>query len=224
MKKTLELIKTVMNKTILSGAMILLFVFFVPLKSFAPTYDKITKKKMFEFFKDELLIRKNLDILKDSTYKTRKEVFHLVQPVIEIYLKRGDYHKHFPNLSDSVSYAITCIFVSESSNKMGHSARSTLWLYHNNPFGITGKTGKSLESWEMINNKRIIMNRTFRTFDSFSDAIDTLMFNFKKDSYSLTSNSSTIKDFLFNLYRNNYMTNKHWSNFAWNEIYLKSIN
>lgn len=201
----------------------LLCIFMMPIKSYAPQIDDSIIKETNKYIIENQVLTKNLNLLKDSSLKTRKEVFELVQPIIEIYLKRGEYHNCFPNL-DSVSYAISCIFVSESSNHLGQSARSTLWLSHNNPFGITSSRGKTYKSWEMIDGKRVIMNRTFCTYNSFSDAIDSLMSDcLLKNSYTLTANSQSVKEFLFNLHRNKYMTNKNWPKFAYEKIYLMSI-
>jgi len=209
-------------KKILLTILLLLMILFIPTRVLAPIIHdsiKINSNTIIE----ERLINENIIALKDSLYKNRNEVFALAQPIIEIYLKRNNYNDNFPNM-DSLSYAITCIFVSESSNYLGQSARSTLWIRHNNPFGITNGRGKTYKSWEMINNERVVMNRTFATYSSFSEAIDSLMVNcLLKDSYTLTSNSSSVKEFLYNLYKNNYMTNKHWPSFAYNDIYLNYI-
>lgn len=202
---------------------ILLLIFLIPLKLFAPVFDNASYNKQIVFSLENILINDNLNILKDSTRKTREEVFNLAEPIIDIYLKRKNYHFYFPNM-DSLSYAITCIFVSESSNYKGESARSSLWLTHNNPFGITSGKGKSYRTWEEINGKRVVMNRRFATYQTFSDAIDSLMKNcLLKKSYSTTANSSNVKEFLYNLQKDNYMTDSNWPNFAYNLIYLKCL-
>lgn len=165
----------------------------------------------------------NIVDLKDGKIRTRKEVYHLIQPVIEYQMKLHGYNEHF-DLSDSVSYAIACIFVSESSNGKGHSARSSLWLEHNNPFGLTSTQGTTKLSWEMINGKKVVMHRTFRTFDNFEEAFNVLMTEYLfKPRYDKLLNSKTVKGFLYDLYECGYMTNRFWSSFAYNDIYLKSM-
>jgi hypothetical protein len=154
----------------------------------------------------------------------RKEVFNLVQPVIELYLKRHDWKIIFPNMEDSISHAMACIFVSESSNGKGHPARSSLWMLHNNPFGLTARQGVTKKSWELINHKRVVMDVTFRTFDSFEDAIESLIWDYlMRERFSIVRQSGSVKEFLYNLYKGGYMTNYNWPKFAYNEIYLKSI-
>lgn len=202
---------------------LILLIFLYPITLFAPFMYDIKEQIYAEYMYDSYVIQNNLKILKDATIKTRNEVFHLVEPILDIYLTRFNYKKNFPNM-DSVSYALACIFVSESSNRKGQAAKSSLWLSYNNPFGITGKTGKSLKSWEMINNKKVIMHRTFREYTSFEDAVHSLMNDcLLKERYNSTANSFNVKTFLQNLYADGYMTNKHWPHFAYNQIYLKCL-
>lgn len=198
--------------------LILLIILLIPFKLFAPN-QKINIKLIGENY----IINKNLDLLKDNQLKTREEVFNLAQETIEIYLNRGNYKQHFPNLQDSISYGLACIFVSESSNKLGESARSSLWIKYNNPFGLTCSQGKRLISWEMINGNKVIMYRNFQTFTSFQKAIDSLIISLQKKNYDKTRNSETVKEFLDNLINNGYATNKNWSSWAYNNIYLKCL-
>jgi hypothetical protein len=200
---------------------ILLLILLLPLNVFAPNKDA----KHLKFISESLFIQTNLEILQDKTIKTREKVFKLVQPIIEIYLERKGYKQHFhPNLQDSLSYGLSCIFVSESSNKLGRPAMSSLWLTHNNPFGLTSSKGTRLMSWEMINGKRVNMYRTFKQFTSFEESIDSLIKDYlMKRNFNNARNSESIKDFLYNLYKGNYMTNKYWPKFAYNQIYLKNI-
>ena len=166
----------------------------------------------------------NLIELKDNSRRARKEVFELVQPIIDIHLERHDWKIIFPNMEDSISHALACIFLSESSNAKGHPARSSLWLLHNNPFGLTAPKGVTKKSWELINHKRVVMDVTFKTFNSFEDAIDSLIWDYlMRDRYSLARNSGSVKSFFYNLYKCGYMTNYKWPLFAYNELYLKSI-
>lgn len=197
-----------------------LIILLIPFKLLAPTLNSVEYKASMEYLIENITINNNLFKLKDNQIKNRKEVFELAQPIIEIYLKRGNYKQHFPNL-DSISYGITCIFVSESSNKLGQSAKSSLWLQHNNPFGLTSSQGKKMLSWEMVNGKRVIMYRNFQTFTSLENAVDGLInSSLIKKNYNKTRNSSSVKEFLYNLQKDGYCTNKYWSNFAYNQIYL----
>ena len=192
---------------------------------FSDENDRVDESiKNYLKLKEIRYIDTNLVLLKDNSVKTREEVFHLVQPVIEYFLKEQNFHKNF-QLEDSVSYALACIFVSESSNSKGQSARSSLWLEHNNPFGLTSSQGVTKKSWEEIKGKRVVMNRTFRDYDRFEDTIESLMWDYLyKPRYKKVRQSSTVKEFLYNLYKCNYMTDSHWHNFAYNQIYLKSMN
>ncbi|MCK9429321.1 MAG: hypothetical protein M0R17_04905 [Candidatus Omnitrophica bacterium] len=200
---------------------ILLIIFLIPLKLFAPNLSIKEHSIRIKYIKENILITNNLIKLKDNQIKSRKEVFDLAQETIEIYLNRGDYKKHFPNL-DSLSYGLACIFVSESSNSLGQSARSSLWLKSNNPFGLTASKGRKLISWELIKGNKVVCYRNFQTFTSFKDAIDGLInSSLIKKNYDKTRNSSSIKEFLYNLQRDGYCTNKHWPEFAYNQIYLK---
>lgn len=196
----------------------LLTILLIPLKLFAP--NTANYKKDIFFMMETSIIEDNLRVLKNDSIKSRKEVFKLAQETIEIYLNRGNYKQYFPNIQDSISYGLACIFVSESSNSLGHSAKSSLWLQSNNPFGLTCSQGRKLISWEMINGKRIVMYRNFQTFTSFQAAIDSLIKSLRKDNYNKTRNSSSIKEFLYNLQKNGYCTNKYWPEFAYKQIYL----
>ena len=197
---------------------ILLIILLLPINLFAP----IKHLKHLNFLEEEYFLQKRIERLQDNSIKTRQEVFTLAQESIEIYLTRGNYKQFFPYMQDSISYALACIFVSESSNRLGQSAKSSLWITHNNPFGLTSSRGVTLKSWEMINNKRVIMNRTFKQFDSFELSIKSLIedYLFKKN-FTNVRNSYTVKEFLDSLYKGNYMTNKNWPNWAYNSIYLK---
>ena len=200
--------------------LVLIVLLLIPFNLFAPNMT-INYGALIIKMENELLIN-NLLKLKDNTTKTRGEVFNLVQPLIEIYMKRKEYNNVF--CMDSASYAIACIFVSESSNYKGHSAKSRLWLEHNNPFGLTSGQGVTYKSWEMIEGKRVNMNRTFKTFTSLEEAIDSLMNDYlSKPSFNRVLNSHSVKDFLYNLYKCGYMSNNHWPNFAFNQIYLKCL-
>jgi hypothetical protein len=181
--------------------LILLIILLIPFKLFAPSLSEQEFKNKVKYLSENILIENNLIKLKDNRVKSRKEVFELAQPIIDIYLERGNYKELFPNL-DSVSYGLTCIFVSESSNSLGQSAKSSLWLQHNNPFGLTSSQGRKLLSWEMINGNRVINSALI------------------KKNYNKTRNSSSIKEFLYNLQRDGYCTNKYWPKFAYNQIYL----
>lgn len=197
--------------------LMLLTILLIPLKLFAP--NTANYKKDIFFMMETSIIEDNLRVLKNDSIKSRKEVFKLAQETIEIYLNRGNYKQYFPNL-DSISYGLACIFVSESSNSKGQSAKSSLWLKHNNGFGLTCSQGKRLISWEMINGNKVIMYRNFQTFTSFQAAIDSLIKSLRKDNYNKTRNSSSIKEFLYNLQRDGYCTNTNWPEFAFNQIYL----
>lgn len=201
---------------------ILLIILLIPIKLFAP--NDFTYKGRMKLMMENEIINNNLIRLKDNSIKTRKEVFKLAQETIEIYLNRGNYKQYFPNLQDSISYGLACIFVSESSNTLGQSARSSLWLNHNNPFGLTSNRGTKLLSWELINGEKVIMYRTFQTFTSFQQAIDYLMINcLLKQRFSKAVNSCYIKDFLYGLYEGYFMSNSKWPTWAYNQIYLKYV-
>jgi len=90
----------------------------------------------------------------------------------------------------------------------------------------TGKIGNTVTkmSWEMIHGRRVNMYRTFRTYDSLEQAVESLMWDFLlKGRYEKLRYSKTVKEFLYDLYDCGYMTNRYWPRFAYNEIYLKSI-
>jgi len=199
---------------------ILIIILLIPFKLFAPNmsnYERNIKLLMENDF-----INNNLMQLKNNSIKSRKEVFKLAQPVIDIYLKRHNYHLLFPNMQDSISYAITCIFLSESSNKLGQCAKSSLWLNYNNPFGLTSHQGIKLVSWEMIKKKKVIMKRTFKIFNSLEEAITSLIQDYLSNRRFInTCNSYSIKQFLFNLQRDGYCTNTAWPKTMYN-IYLKT--
>jgi len=202
--------------------LVLVIILLIPFKLFAPNinhnYDYDIKR-----IKDDNLIQNNLSVLKNDSIKTRKEVFKLAQPVIDIYLKRSKYHLLFPNMQDSISYAITCIFLSESSNRLGQSAKSTLWLHANNPFGLTGHQGVTLLSWELIRGEKIICKRTFKIFNSLEEAVTSLIHDYLSNGrFVNTCNSYSIKEFLFNLQREGFCTNTCWSKMMYN-IYLKQV-
>ncbi len=212
----------VQTKKFYMKKLVLVIILLIPLKLFAPNSnhnDDLLISKIIE----NKVIENNLNLLKNDSIKTRKEVFKLAQPVIDIYLKRNNYHLLFPNMQDSVSYAITCIFLSESSNSLGQSAKSTLWLKHNNPFGLTSTQGVKLVSWELIRGEKIVMKRTFKIFNSFEEAISSLIQDYLSNGrFVNTLNSYSIKEFLFNLQRDGYCTNTNWDNMMYN-IYLKQI-
>lgn len=194
--------------------------------SFAPTmptemiYNPIKLKAEKEF----RLLNENMIDLKDDTRKTRTEVYNLVQPVMEMYLE--EYVDNYV-IGDSLSHALACIFVSESSNGKGHSGRSTLWLTHSNPFGMTTSSftnSTTKMSWEMIKGKRVNMYRTFKSYETFEEAIESLMWDYLlKARYFRLREAETVKDFLYSLYDCGYMTNSRWPFFAYNEIYLTQI-
>lgn len=194
------------------------------LSSYAPLESEIISNRvMIIEFEENQLITQNLYKLTDRAVKTRTEVYKLVQPVIEIYMKRGNYKQLFPLLQDSISHALACIFVSESSNTLGQSAKSSLWLNHFNPFGLTSTNGVTKQSWEMIEGKKVIMNRTFKTFNNFQEALDSLLINYlNKTRFSKARESTGVKHFFDNLYICGYMTNKYWPDFAYSQIYLKA--
>ncbi len=210
-----------MKKTVM-----ILVVLLFSIRSYAP-FDMMNRmeaiaERMLEEENDMELF--NLLELEDGSKKTRKKVFNLVQPIIELYLERGEYKYNFPYMQDSISHALACIFVSESSNRKGHSARSSLWLTHKNPFGLTGRNGVTKMSWEMIKGKRVDMNVTFRTFNSLNEAVESLLWDYLfKTQFFKVRQSTSVKEFLNNLYSCGYMTNHGWPRFAYNEIYLKSI-
>ncbi len=188
--------------------------------AFEPETVEMLEEIQYE--KDEDILDYNLVRLKDDIKRSRKEMYELVQPVIDVYLRRNTLHTAFPNIADSLSHALTCIFISESSNRKGHTGRSSLWLEYNNPFGLTAHQGVTKTSWEMINGKRVVMDVTFRMFDSFEEAINSLMWDYLyKKRYINTINSVSVKDFLYNLYEDGYMTNSGWPKFAYKEIFLK---
>jgi len=171
------------------------------------------------------MINDNMILLKNNKKKTRPETFKLVQPIIAIYL--SDYVDNYI-ISDSLSFAIACIFVSESSTSKGHSARSSLWLKHNNPFGLTttynSKNSISFESWEEIKGVRTVKHRTFKTFNSLDDAVQSLMTDYLLNGrYDSLQDKKTVNDFLIGLYECGYMTGSYWPKFATEQIYLKSI-
>lgn len=205
----------------------ILLLFIISTDSFAPLkapwlqYDPYVE----QIYKDHCTINNNMEPLTYDIKRSRREVFQLVQPILEIYLRK--YTDNYA-IGDSLSWAISCIFVSESSNGKGHSGRSTLWLEHHNPFGIT--TGKTTSktvtkmSWEMIKGKRVNMYRTFRTYESFKEATESLMWDFLlKERYELVRSTTTVKEFLDVLIKCGYATNKNWSKWTHKEIYLKSI-
>lgn len=204
----------------------ILLLFTISTDSFAPfkapwlQYDPY----IAQIYKDHCTINDNMEPLTYDIKRTRKEVFQLVQPILEIYLR--NYIDNYA-IGDSLSWAISCIFVSESSDGKGHSARSTLWLEHHNPFGITtNKTNKTVikMSWEMIKGKRVNMYRTFRTYKSFKEATESLMWDFLlKKRYEPVRSATTVEDFLTILIECGYATNRGWSSWAYKEIYLKSI-
>ncbi len=203
---------------------ILLFIIstdvFAPISAKHMMYDPY----MEQIYSDHCIINKNTEDLYYDYKRSRQEIFHLAQPLLEIYLRK--YTDNYV-IGDSLSWALACIFVSESSNGKGHSGRSTLWLEHNNPFGITtGKIGKTVTkmSWEMIKGKRVNMYRTFRTYESLKEATESLMWDFLlKARYEPVRQATTVKEFLDTLIRCGYATNLNWSNWAHKEIYLKSI-
>ncbi len=198
----------------------------ITFNSFAPpvplymVYDPYVE----QIYKDHCTINNNLEKLYDDDIRTRPEVFQLIQPILEIYLR--EYTDNYV-IGDSLSWALACIFVSESSNGKGHSGRSTLWLEHNNPFGMTtGKIGKNVTkmSWEMINGNRVNMYRTFKTYNSLKEATESLLWDYLlKERYEPVKQAITVKEFLHILINCGYATNLGWSNWAYNEIYLKSI-
>ena len=209
-----------MKKLVLTLVVILL-----ALDSYAP-FDPYTDRYMTLAIEstENQLIQQNLSKLTDNTRKTRTEVYHLVQPIIEIYLNRGEYKGNFPYIQDSISHALACIFVSESSNGFGHSAKSSLWLNHNNPFGLTSSKGVTKMSWEMVKGQRVSMYITFRTFNTFYEAFESLLWDYLlKEGFLQARQSTNIKEFLDNLYECGYMTNHKWPDFAYYEIYLKSL-
>lgn len=166
-------------------------------------------------------ILNNLVYLKDDKVKTRKEIYQLIQPVIQVYLERKNSQAMF-ELGDSLSHALACIFVSESSNALGQPAKSSLWILHSNPFGLTSTSGVTKTSWEEIKGKRVVMNRTFKSFNNFEEALDSLLFDYLyKSRFEKLWNSKSVKEFLYTLYACGYMTDSNWPNFAYNEIYLK---
>jgi len=199
---------------------ILMIIILITFKLF---YTKLSNyERNIKLLMENYFINNNLMQLKDNSIKSRKEVFKLAQPVIDIYLKRHNYHLLFPNMKDSISYAITCIFLSESSNKLGQCAKSSLWLNYNNPFGLTSHQGVKLVSWEMIKKKKVIMKRTFKIFSSLEEAITSLIQDYLSNGrFVNTCNSYSIKQFLFNLQRDGYCTNPHWNSMIYN-IYLKT--
>lgn len=199
----------------------------VSINLFAPNTNRVYTnyiekvENQIQFQEDEATLDYNLVRLKDNIKRSRKEVFELVQPVIDVYLRRKNYHLQFPEISDSLSYALTCIFVSESSNRKGQPGCNSLWIYHNNPFGLTAKNGVTKTSWEMIKGERVVMQVTFREFNSFEEAIDSLMWDYLlKNRFSRSRSSLSVKDFLYNLYKDGYMTNHGWPKFAYNKLYL----
>jgi len=76
----------------------------------------------------------------------------------------------------------------------------------------------------MIRGRRMNMYRTFRTYRSLKEAVDSLMWDYLlKSRYERQKTATTVKGFLYNLYKSGYMTNRYWPRFAYNEIYLKAI-
>lgn len=201
-------------------------IMFITLNSFAPVmpeemiYNPIKERAQREF----CLLNENLVDLKDNTLKTRTQVYTLVQPIMELYLE--EYEDNYL-LGDSLSYALACIFVSESSNGKGQSGKSSLWLSYNNPFGLTTsslKNSTTKMSWEMIGGKRVNMHRTFQAYDSFQNAIESLMWDYLlNERYFRLREAKTVKDFLYSLYRCGYMTNSGWPRFAYKQIYLEQL-
>jgi len=197
----------------------------IPLQLFAPfDFNKSTTKQTIKVEQEESILDYCLVELKDGTNKTRKEVFHLAKNAIKVYLKRKHYTDHFL-IQDSLADALACIFVSESSNARGRPAKSSLWILHFNPFGLTSSRGDVIKtSWEMVKGKRVVMNRVFRSFNSFEEAVDSLLCDYLlKLRFEPLMNCLTVKDFLYTLRDCGYMTDSNWPNFAYNEIYLKSI-
>ena len=199
----------------------------ISLNSFAPpepSWRIPLNDNIYKLYGKHCLINENLVSLKNGTKKTRKEVFNLIQPLLNMYLEE---YKDNYIIADSLSYALACIFVSESSNGKGHSGRSSLWLKYNNPFGMTtGMIGNTVTkmSWEMIEGERINMYRTFKTYNSLEEAVESLLWDYLlKERYESLRTTKTVKEFLYSLYKCGYMTNKFWPQFAYNEIYLKSI-
>ena len=189
----------------------------INLNSSTSSYFKDSRDKCLEVYKANVYI-KSLNELTNGVNKTRSKVFNLVLPIIQSKLiKYSNEYK----LKDSMAYAITCIFVSESSNSKGKSAQSNLWLKYNNPFGLTGK-GVTFKSWEEINGKRVVKYRAFKRFNTFDDAIVSLMEDYLLNKrYDRLKHSKTVKQFLNDLYKCGYMTGSYWPIFAYNEIYLK---
>ena len=192
------------------------------LNSFAPplpsymVYDPYVE----QIYKDHCTINNNLEKLYDDDIRSRKEVFNLVQPILEIYLR-----KYIDNyaIEDSLSWALSCIFVSESSNGKGHSGRSTLWLYENNPFGLTGK-GVTKWSWEEESGKRVPQYVNFRTYSSLKETTESLIWDYLfKERYEKVKKAETVEQFLYSLYDCGYMSASNWPSWAYKEIYLKSI-
>ena len=202
-----------------------MLILLISVNLFAPTKIINQEEELNKIYYnlDQKVLDYNIIALEDNSIRTREEVFKLAQPMIEILIKRKNYHMNFPNM-DSLSYAITCIFISESSNSKGQSARSNLWLIHKNPFGLTFSQGVTKMSWEMIKGKRVNMYRTFRSFNNFEETIDCLFKDYLwKSRYDLVRNSYSVEEFLHNLYKCGWMTNRHWPKFAFNEIYLKNV-
>ena len=193
------------------------FLTFAPTKPSWMQYDPY----MEGIYRKHCLINENLRTLLNDERKSRNEVFHLVEPLLDVYLE--EYKDNYV-IKDSLSYAISCIFVSESSNGKGHSSRSTLWLEHYNPFGLTGK-GIRKWSWEEENGKRVPQYVNFRTYTSFEEAIESLMWDYLlRKRYEPLRSKQTVKEFLYGLKQCGYMTASDWPRWAYNEIYLKSIN
>jgi len=212
---------------IMKKAIFLLTLLTFSLNSFAPPISVGMQHDPYleKIYERHCLINNNLVKLKDGERKTRKEVFKLAQPLLEVYLE--DYQEDY-TIGDSLSYVVACLFVSESSNRRGRSGMSTLWLDYSNPFGMTtnriGEDTVTKMSWEMIKGKRVNMYRTFRTYESLEQAVESLMWDYLyRPRYERLRYSTSVKNFLYTMYKCGYMTNSGWSKFAYNEIYLKSI-
>jgi len=204
-------------------AILLLTLLTFSLQSFAPIkanwlqYDPYIGK----VYKKHCLINNNLVKLRDGNKKSRVEVFKLIQPLLDVYL--DEYRDNYV-IKDSLSYALACLFVTETSTRKGYSGINSLWLKHYNFFGATARKGISLLSWEEINDKRVPMYRNFKHFDSFEKAIHSLFWDYLfNDRYDRLRTAKTVKDFLYLLPKTGFCTDSNYGNFTYNQIYLKSL-
>jgi len=122
--------------------------------------------------------------------------------------------------------ALLAISFSEGSRNSKKGAivfQSPLVLKGNNPFGIKGK-GIKTKTFEYINGQKVLINSSFRRFESISESIWFIStFIGSSERYKNARKAITGEAFLIELQKAGYATSPDWFNKFTIPIYRKII-